>query len=362
MFLALATAVSEITPVPAGPDLESKVILWTFMAAAFVFLLFWAVRFAAGKVTFSPPSPLLEPDATAVPGTLEASLPPPASQGPAGEFSPYQSPVAPPPPLPATLPPLDSKATGLQRYFKVPVAHYRLFDLPLIGLVFLVYYVLITANSSSPQPEIPVEAKFKPEMLIGSIFFQLLLMGMTCAFVVRRIKQSDWLGLRWKQWWLAFAIAPVTVLFVWGVLLVTYFSGWNGWLERTLGIDSMQQDAVKLLQEAKDPMVIILMAIAAVIVAPLTEEVVFRGYLYPAAKRFCGAYGAMIFSSLVFAAAHANAVALLPLFVLAILLCFIYELTGSIWASISVHFLFNLATVTLQLLAKYGIIDMQPPG
>jgi len=104
------------------------------------------------------------------------------------------------------------------------------------------------------------------------------------------------------------------------------------------------------------------MGVAAVIVAPLAEEVVFRGYLYPAAKRFCGAYGAMIFSSMVFAAAHANAVALVPLFILAMLLCLIYELTGSIWANISVHFLFNLATVTLQLLVKYGVIDVQAPG
>jgi membrane protease YdiL (CAAX protease family) len=336
MFVALATAVSEITPVSPGPDLETRVILWTFLAAACVFVLFWAVRFAMGRVTFSPPSPLLEPELAA------GALPPPLPLGPEME-----SPVA----------------TGFQRHFKVPVAHYRLFDLPLIGLVFLIYCGLIAGNSGSGGgEEIPLEQKFRPEVLIASMFFQLILMGMACAFVVRRIKQSDWLGLRWKQWWLAFAIAPVTVFFVWGVLLATHLSGLNGWLEQTLGIESMQQEAVKLLQEAKDPAVIILMGVAAVIVAPLAEEVVFRGYLYPAAKRFCGAYGAMIFSSMVFAAAHANAVALVPLFILAMLLCLIYELTGSIWANISVHFLFNLATVTLQLLVKYGVIDVQAPG
>ena len=94
------------------------------------------------------------------------------------------------------------------------------------------------------------------------------------------------------------------------------------------------------------------------IVAPIAEEVVFRGYLYPAAKHFCGPVGGILFSSLVFAAAHGNVVALLPLFVLAVLLCLIFEFTGSIWANISVHFLFNGATVALQLLARSGLVEM----
>ena len=185
-------------------------------------------------------------------------------------------------------------------------------------------------------------------------------MGMVVAFVLWRVKLAEWLGLRWKMWPLAFAIAPLTVFFMWCLMGTLHISGWNGWLERSLGIDSMQE-AVKLLQEAKDPLVIILMAIAAVIVAPLAEEVIFRGYLYPAAKRFCGTAGAILFSSLVFAAAHGNVVALLPLFALAVILCLLYEFTGSIWACISVHFLFNAATVSIQLLARSGIVDIPTP-
>jgi membrane protease YdiL (CAAX protease family) len=119
---------------------------------------------------------------------------------------------------------------------------------------------------------------------------------------------------------------------------------------------------VKVFQQVKDPLVIVLMAVTAAIVAPLAEEVVFRGYLYPAAKRFCGPAGGIVFSSLVFAAAHGHVVALLPLFILAVILCLLYELTGSIWACMSVHFLFNAATVTIQLLARNGIIDMPTPS
>jgi membrane protease YdiL (CAAX protease family) len=110
------------------------------------------------------------------------------------------------------------------------------------------------------------------------------------------------------------------------------------------------QEAVQLLTNSRNMAVVALMSFSAAIVAPVVEETIFRGYLYPVAKRFGGPVAGMLFSSLVFAAAHGSAVALLPLFVLAMLLCILYEVTGSLWANVSVHFLFNSATIAFQLL------------
>ena len=76
-----------------------------------------------------------------------------------------------------------------------------------------------------------------------------------------------------------------------------------------------RMEAVTLFREGKDPVLLVLMAFAAVIVAPLCEEVVFRGYVYPVAKKFTGARAGALFSALVFAAAHGNVAALVPLFV-----------------------------------------------
>jgi membrane protease YdiL (CAAX protease family) len=333
MVFALASS-APTSGVPAAPDGASLVIIFTFLSAAVIFAVFWAVRTALGKVSFSaaPAAGVPAPDAEDAP------------EPPGGELAP-------------PLPPLQAEP-GFSRWLKVTVSHYRLLDLPLIGLVFVVYFALTALPGGND--ETPLDQKFRPDVLVASIFFQLLLMGMVAGFVVWRVKLADWLGLRWKLWPLALAIAPLTVFFMWCLMGALFFSGWNTWLEQSLGIESMQE-AVKLLQEAKDPQVVVLMAVAAVIVAPIAEEVVFRGYLYPAAKRFCGPAGAVLFSSLVFAAAHGNVVALLPLFALAVLLCLIYEFTGSIWASISVHFLFNAATVAMQLLARSGLVDLPAP-
>lgn len=334
------------TPPAFDPDV---IILWIFAAAAVVFFVSWAIRAAFGKGNPSGETPAT-PRLSAEDAALEA---PSADQPLPRSDSPYAPPGVVAPPLPE-----EAAATPPSGIFKVSTALYRWVDLPLIALVFLIFAGLTAANGA---PEaVPMEKKFTPAVLIASMVFQFLLAGMVVAFVSWRVKIAEWLGLRWRQWPLAFAIAPVTVFLMWCLMGVLMFTGWNKWLEDSLGIESMQE-AVKLLQEAKDPLVIALMAVAAVVVAPLAEEVVFRGYLYPAAKRFCGPAGAMVFSSLVFAAAHGNVVALLPLFILAVVLCLIYEFTGSIWACMSVHFLFNAATVTIQLLVRSGIIDVPAP-
>lgn len=337
---AFAFAAVPTDPPPAF-DAAALVIASTFAGAAVIFLVFWLARVASGKQAADARRPDDPPPLPAAAGSLPGTAD--------GHDSPYSTPTAPVP---------DGAFSGLTARMKVRVDPYKPIDLPLIGLVFVLYFGLTAMPSGADDT--PLEQKMNAPVLIASIVFQFMLMGMVMAFVAWRVKISDWLGLRWKSWPLAFAIAPVAVFLMWCFMGTLHVSGWNGWLERSLGIESMQE-AVKLLQEAKDPLVVALMSVAAVLVAPVAEEVVFRGYLYPAAKRFCGPAGAILFSSLVFAAAHGNVVALLPLFALAVVLCLLYEFTGSIWASISVHFLFNAATVTLQLLARSGIVDIPAP-
>jgi len=316
----------------APPDEGARVIQLAFLVAAGGFAACMGIRQATGKAR------------AAAATEASAELPPPL---PAEACRPCEGPAC---PAPATGSAVDGPA-----WLRVRTDFYRLLDLPLIGLVFVLYFAL-TALPGDPAA-LPLEKKFTPEALVASMLFQLMLMGMVVGFMSWRCRPAEWLGLRWKSWPLAFAIAPLTVFFMWCLMGALHLSGWNGWLERSLGIDSMQE-AVKLLQESRDALVVGLMAVAAVLVAPVTEEVVFRGYLYPAARRFCGPLGGVLFSSLVFAAAHGNVVALAPLFLLAVLLCAIFEFTGSLWACIAVHFLFNGATVAMQLLARSGAVEL----
>lgn len=86
--------------------------------------------------------------------------------------------------------------------------------------------------------------------------------------------------------------------------------------------------------------------LALVIIPPLVEEPVFRGFMFPAfAKRF-GLAGGAIISSLLFGFAHLQANVDVYTFILGLLLCFLYVRLGSIIPGIILHLLNNYIAFT----------------
>jgi membrane protease YdiL (CAAX protease family) len=304
-------------------DPTAPVLIATFSVALGLFVVAAFVRWSRREK---------EPPPLEVPRHQEAgdpSLPPPVPPIYGGTYASLQ---AAPPALP--------DAPG------VPTWPYRKLDFLWMGGIFAIFGAMSLSNTAVEADKI----SFTPSVLLGSIIFHATLTMITLVVILFRIGPAAWLGLRWKAWPWVFLIAPATVMTMWLVFGGLQALGYMKWME-SLGVEAVQ-DSVKLLQTATDPMVLILMAVAAVLVAPVSEELVFRGYLYPAAKRFAGPWMAAICSGLVFAAAHGSLAALLPLFIFGVVLAVLYEKTGSIWAPVAVHFCFNGATVGVQFLAR----------
>ncbi len=229
---------------------------------------------------------------------------------------------------------------------KVAVWIYRPLDLVGMAVIAGVFYLLAVGGKEPVTMSVGI--------VLFSIMFLFLMAAVSVAIVIRRMHPVRWLGLRWKEWPWVLLIAPGTVVCMWVFFAGLQGLGYMDLMER-LGVEKVQE-TVELFQKGKDPAVLILMAFAAVIVAPICEEVVFRGYLYPAAKRFAGPWVAAVCTALMFSAAHGNMAALLPLFVFGLVLVALYEFTGSIWAPVAAHFLFNAATVAVQMLVRvYGL-------
>ena len=302
------------------PDPTEFAITATFMTALGIFSLTAAARKLLGN------------------SNLPAAAP--VESFPTDEGSPYQPPAS-PPELPCG---------------RVPVWFYQPLDLLGIGFIFVLFFGLVMASVKASD-----EAKLTLDVggMAASIAFQFISAGIVTFFVIPRVRPVEWLGLRWPAWRWVFLIAPCAVVTMWMFFGGLQVSGFMEWIE-SLGVEAVQ-DSVKLLQTSTDPTIIGLMVFAAVIAAPLCEEIVFRGYLYPAAKKFAGPWAAGVCSALVFAAAHGSLAALLPLFVFGCLLVFIYEKTGSLWASVAVHFCFNGATVLIQMIARYYNLPLDAP-
>jgi membrane protease YdiL (CAAX protease family) len=92
---------------------------------------------------------------------------------------------------------------------------------------------------------------------------------------------------------------------------------------------------------------------AAILLAPVAEEILFRGILYPAIKQAGFPRLALWGTTLLFAAVHMNVVTFVPLAVLALVLTALYERTNNLLAPITAHALFNaLNFVTLFLIQQ----------
>ena len=120
---------------------------------------------------------------------------------------------------------------------------------------------------------------------------------------------------------------------------------------------NMLQDSVNMVMKG-DWTMRSYVIIQALLIAPIGEECLFRGFLFNIIRNKWGAIiGAMI-SSLAFASVHFSLPQFIPLFVLALLQCRLYMKTHTLIAPILMHFIFNAISVTAAILLSLA----QPPA
>lgn len=131
------------------------------------------------------------------------------------------------------------------------------------------------------------------------------------------------------------------------VFLLAYF--WQQILE-VLNLPTDQQEVVAIFANIESWQLLVALILLTVVVAPISEEVIFRGCLYRFLKGKAPAFVAVIFTSGIFALLHWNWLSLIPLFVLGIVLTYAYERTGNLKVPILLHSIFNANTVILLFL------------
>jgi len=109
-----------------------------------------------------------------------------------------------------------------------------------------------------------------------------------------------------------------------------------------LGITTELQAPVQILQRSVSPSLHVVIFIAAVLVAPVAEEIIFRGILYPTIKQVGFPHVALWVTSILFATVHGNMMTFLPFTALALILTFLYEKTDNLLSAIVMHSFFNL--------------------
>ena len=221
-------------------------------------------------------------------------------------------------------------------------------DLIIVGLYILVFTVFLKGTES--KMENPEDLKMSAGLVLLSSIAMLSIASIVPLILFWRTNLVEFFGLRWLRWKSIFWIMPAFVfaMMIVGAILVAF--GWQTWVQDSLG--AKPQEAVTLVRETSDVGLLVAMAVTAIIFAPITEELIFRGYLYPVVKRFTDRWFASIFSGVFFGVIHFNVMGLPMLALMGIILAVIYERSGSLWVPIGCHAAFNATSVGSMLIAR----------
>jgi membrane protease YdiL (CAAX protease family) len=127
-----------------------------------------------------------------------------------------------------------------------------------------------------------------------------------------------------------------------------------GWVLDRLGVSYDSQAAVEAVRAATAPAQRAVLFLFAVVMAPIVEEILFRGILWPLLRdRGWHIWGALL-AALAFAAIHFNLPALVPLWLLGIFWTWLYERTGDLMAPIVSHGVFNAVNFLWLILSDPG--------
>ncbi len=162
--------------------------------------------------------------------------------------------------------------------------------------------------------------------------------------------------------WLALGFGVVA-----GIATLFAAYGVNILLTLLIGIEDPVEQ--QLLQDAlAGGMTLLLAGFIAVVLAPIVEEVVFRGILFRALGDRIGVWLAAIVSSAIFAVIHievvlSQPVALGGLFAVGMVLALAYQWTGNLLVPVVGHAVFNAASIGLALaIDRLGLDELAAGG
>lgn len=176
--------------------------------------------------------------------------------------------------------------------------------------------------------------------VVNSLVFQVIIGLIVVGYIVlRKIPLRDFFGWQREPFLRSLGRSAFLVAGIFPLLILL-----SEWLSPST---EAQQNTVKFFRDDATLSGRIWLAVMAVVVAPLVEEIIFRGVLYRIFRTYFGRIAALFFTAALFAAIHGNAPTFIPLMLLAIVLTIGLERSGSLMVCILGHAIFNAVSLLL---------------
>jgi membrane protease YdiL (CAAX protease family) len=232
---------------------------------------------------------------------------------------------------------------------RVTTEKFGLADL-FMGFFLAGFFALGAIAAPGQSAPVPAASVLKMEDVLSSAIASVVMLAIVIGFLaIRKISPAEQFGLRKFGVWKAGVTGGLLVAAIFPLLMVA-----------TLLVQSVfrgqvkEQEVVQIFREAaggSQRFDVFALSIVAVVLAPIVEEVIFRGYLYAVFKNWAGSLASMFFTAVLFAAVHGNVAVLPSLLILAIGLTIAYEWSGSILVPIAMHASFNATQLALMVLS-----------
>jgi membrane protease YdiL (CAAX protease family) len=204
------------------------------------------------------------------------------------------------------------------------------------GLAVIVTRILVTVLSYLGVPLAAVDATILQTTLKAVVYLLMLLFVIGIPRLFRKYVSFEELGLSRLLNWADMALAPAgfIVYFVASSLLVYLGSQ----LIPGFDLGQVQETGFSHVSQYYE---YALAFVTLIVIAPIAEEVLFRGFLYGKLRARMPVWVAVLLTSALFGLLHGQWNVGLDVFALSIVLCSLREVTGSIWSGILLHMLKN---------------------
>lgn len=169
------------------------------------------------------------------------------------------------------------------------------------------------------------------------------LLPVIIIFAWRRI---DWKAIRFGAFdWGTLGIGCGLLIASYMIILI------HNLILTAIGVETQGEEIFKLFEMIESPVWFFLVG---AILAPLVEEIFFRGFLFQGFRAKYGWINGMLLSSAIFAVAHLDLASLIPTFILGNLLAYLYHRSNSVWPGVVLHVLVNtFGLVSVYVLTQF---------
>lgn len=210
-----------------------------------------------------------------------------------------------------------------------------------IGLVLL---LALTFSQRALQMPIRLRA-VSPDtahvlLTLWMVFFYSAVVVALLAATARRGVTFDQLGVR------GFKVLPAVGYSIAALVVVRILTVVYGLMASGIGLDAPGRIEVQVVRWFGPGLAGFALAVlVAVVIAPIAEELFFRGFVYTALRERIGIVGAIVLSALIFALYHANLWLIIPVVFLGMALAWLFETQESLGPPLLFHGLYNLLAV-----------------